>query len=133
MARGCVRSGGGRGEPTGIPYRRPFYGRSGVWLKRGGTDHGTDKVLRGHCGRPAVGQDHGNDKVVPVSLQRRCGSAWRLVMVFLCNVLCFLERIDDAIRRDERRDWLVVFIEQHNVYAAVVAEIEIGAMRFGTG
>jgi hypothetical protein len=48
-------------------------------------------------------------------------------------VLCFLNRIVDAIRRDERRGWLVFFIEQHNVYAAVVAEIEIGAMRFGTG
>ena len=39
-----------------------------------------------------------------------------MLMVFLCSVLCFLERIDDAIRRDETRDWLVVFIEQHNVY-----------------
>jgi hypothetical protein len=54
-------------------------------------------------------------------------------MVFLCSVLCFLKRIDDAIWREERRDWLVFFIEPHNVYvAAVVAEIEIGAMRFGT-
>jgi hypothetical protein len=70
--------------------------------------------------------------IVPVSLQRRCGSVWRLLMVFLCSVLCFLKRIDDAIRRDES-SWLAFFIDQHNVYlAAVVAEIEIGAMRFGT-
>jgi hypothetical protein len=61
----------------------------------------------------------------------RCGSVWRLLMVFLCRVLCFLKRIDDAIRRE--RDWLVFFIEQHNVYVgAVVAEIKIDAMRFGT-
>jgi hypothetical protein len=45
------------------------------------------------------------------------------------QLLCFLERIDEAIRRDALRDWLVVFIEQHNVYAAaVVAEVEIDCL-----